>query len=106
MERQLQKLHWLKVKELVPDKINTVILPVGTIEGHGSICIGTDNYIPENISLGIAKRVDALVAQFPVFNETWQQWQGEWSVLIFKSGPHRGFTLVESPISCWGVSDR
>jgi DNA-binding transcriptional regulator PaaX len=30
---------------------------------------------------------DALVAQFPVFNEAWQQWQGEWSVLIFRSGP-------------------
>ena len=31
--------------------------------------------------------VDALVAQFPVFNQAWQQWQGEWSVLIFQSGP-------------------
>jgi len=31
--------------------------------------------------------IDALVAQFPVFNEAWQQWQGEWSVLIFRSGP-------------------
>lgn len=66
MERQLQKLHWLKVKELVPDKIKTVILPVGTIEGHGSVCIGTDNYIPEDIALGIAKQTDALVA--PILN--------------------------------------
>ncbi|RKX22857.1 MAG: creatininase family protein [Candidatus Zixiibacteriota bacterium] len=66
MERQLQKLHWQKIKELVPDKINTVILPVGTIEGHGSSCIGTDNYIPENISLGIADRINSIVA--PILN--------------------------------------
>ena len=66
MERQLQNLHWLKVKELVPEKIQTVILPVGTIEGHGSACIGTDNKIPEDIALGIAERVNTLVA--PVLN--------------------------------------
>ncbi|MEA1981292.1 MAG: creatininase family protein [candidate division Zixibacteria bacterium] len=66
MERQLQKLHWQKIKELVPDKINTVILPVGTIEGHGSSCIGTDNYIPEDISLGIADRINSIVA--PILN--------------------------------------
>ena len=31
--------------------------------------------------------IDALVAQFPAFNEIYQQWQGEWSVLIFRIGP-------------------
>lgn len=31
--------------------------------------------------------IDALIAQFPAFNETLQQWQGEWSVLIFRGGP-------------------
>ena len=62
MERQLQKLSWLKVRELVPDKIDTVIFPVGTVEAHGSSCLGTDNYIPETISLGIADRLNALVA--------------------------------------------
>ncbi|MBT3249410.1 MAG: hypothetical protein HN846_03210 [Candidatus Pacebacteria bacterium] len=30
---------------------------------------------------------DALLAQFQVFNQSWQEWQGEWSVLIFRSGP-------------------
>jgi len=66
MERQLQRLSWQKVKALIPDKIDTVILPVGTVEAHGSSCLGTDNYIPETIALGIADRINALVA--PIVN--------------------------------------
>ncbi|MFZ5980127.1 MAG: creatininase family protein [Candidatus Zixiibacteriota bacterium] len=62
MERQLQKLNWLEVRELVPDKIDTVLFPVGTVEAHGTSCLGTDNYIPETISLGIADRLNALIA--------------------------------------------
>ncbi len=66
MERRLQHLSFLKVKELVPARIDTVILPVGTVEAHGSSCIGTDNFIPEAIGNGIAERINALVA--PVVN--------------------------------------
>ena len=62
MERQLQRLSWIKVKELVPSPIDTIILPVGTVEAHGSACLGTDNLIPETISLGVAERINALVA--------------------------------------------
>ncbi|MCX6834723.1 MAG: creatininase family protein [candidate division Zixibacteria bacterium] len=62
MDRHLQKLHWLKVKEVVPDQIDTVILPVGTVEPHGTACIGTDIVIPETIANGIAERINALVA--------------------------------------------
>ena len=62
MERELQKLSWLKVRDLVPSRIDTVILPVGTVEAHGTDCLGTDNYIPENIAHGIAERINALIA--------------------------------------------
>ncbi len=62
MEREFQKLSWLKIKELVPAKIDTIVFPVGTIEAHGSACLGTDNYIPETICEGIAERVNALIA--------------------------------------------
>lgn len=31
--------------------------------------------------------INALVAQFPAFDVARQQWQGEWSVLVFRSGP-------------------
>ena len=66
MERELQKLSWLKIQKLVPTEIDTIIFPVGTIEAHGSTCIGTDNYIPEEISIKIAEKLNALVA--PVLN--------------------------------------
>lgn len=62
MDRQLQRLSWIKIQKLVPAKIDTVIFPVGTLEAHGSSCIGTDNYIPETLAEGIAERTNALIA--------------------------------------------
>lgn len=62
MEREIQKLNWQTIQNLVPSKIDTIILPVGTVEGHGSTCIGTDNYIPETIAHGIAERINAMIA--------------------------------------------
>ena len=62
MERELQRLNWLDLKDLVPLKIDTVIIPIGTVEAHGTSCTGTDNFIPDSIAYGIADRVNALVA--------------------------------------------
>ena len=62
MERRLQRLNWLTVRDLVPSKSDTVILPVGTVEAHGPTCLGTDNFIPEALATAIADRLEALVA--------------------------------------------
>ena len=62
MERHLQKHSWISVKKLVPGQIETIMLPVGTVEAHGAACIGTDNFIPELIADGIAERINALIA--------------------------------------------
>ena len=62
MERTLQRLNWLTVQQLVPGEIDTVLLPVGTVEAHGAACLGTDNYIPDTIAHDIAERINALVA--------------------------------------------
>ena len=62
MERELQKLNWINVKKLVPKEIDTIVIPIGTIEAHGSACLGTDNYIPEVIAQGIAESINALIA--------------------------------------------
>jgi len=62
MERQIFRLTWQQVQSLVPAQIDTVILPVGTIEAHGVACVGTDCVIPEDISLGIADLLNALIA--------------------------------------------
>ncbi len=62
MERRLQRLSWLEFQRLVPNEIDTVILPVGTVEAHGSACLGVDNFIPETIADGIAEEINALIA--------------------------------------------
>jgi creatinine amidohydrolase len=70
MERHLQRLHWMRVRELVPAKVDTALLPVGTVEGHGAACLGTDNVIPESICDGIAERLNALTAPTIPFGVT------------------------------------
>jgi len=62
MERELQRLTWNRVKGLVPDEIQTVLFPVGTVEAHGAAAIGTDNLVPEAIARHQAERVNALIA--------------------------------------------
>ena len=33
-------MTWKKVKALVPEKINRVLVPIGTIEAHGAAALG------------------------------------------------------------------
>jgi creatinine amidohydrolase len=62
MERELQRLSWKKVKQLVPAKIDTIFVPIGTIEPHGPNALGTDNFIPEAVARLQAERLNALIA--------------------------------------------
>ena len=62
MERRIQYINWIDFKKLVPKNIDSVIFPIGTIEAHGIIPLGTDNIIPEAISEQVAGKIDALIA--------------------------------------------
>ena len=62
MPLKLENMNWMEFDELVPDKIDTVILPVGTIEAHGVTNLGTDVSIPVFISEKIAEDLNAIVA--------------------------------------------
>ena len=62
MERLIERLNHKEFKKLVPSEIETVILPVGTIEAHGPIPLGTDSIIPTNLAAEIAEKINALVA--------------------------------------------
>lgn len=62
MTREMHRLTWTKIKQLVPEKIQTVLLPIGTLEAHGASAVGTDNIIPETIAAMEAERVNALIA--------------------------------------------
>ena len=62
MERRLGYLNHNELKRLVPDKIDTVIVPVGTVEAHGITPLGTDVIIPEAMAESVAPQVNALIA--------------------------------------------
>jgi creatinine amidohydrolase len=66
MVYKLENLNWMEFEKLVPKKINTVILPVGTIEAHGVVTLGTDVQIPRKISEMIAEDLKAMIAP-PVY---------------------------------------
>ena len=66
MPLKLEQMNWMEFGELVPRKINTVLLPVGTIEAHGVTNLGTDVSIPIFISERIADDLKAIIAP-PVY---------------------------------------
>lgn len=58
---KLEALTWQDFKRLVPSKIDTALLPVGTIEAHGVATLATDNLIPETLAQRMADKVKALI---------------------------------------------
>ena len=61
-ERRIDRINWMEFAELVPRYMNTLLLPVGTLEAHGVTSLGTDNEIPQKLSEAIAERLNAMVA--------------------------------------------
>jgi creatinine amidohydrolase len=62
MERRLGYLNHLEFKGLVPVKIDTVVIPVGTIEAHGVTPLATDVIIPETMAKAVGEEINALIA--------------------------------------------
>jgi creatinine amidohydrolase len=60
--REMERLNWLEFREWVPGRIETVLLPLGTLEAHGVAASGADIVAPLAIARAIAPRVNALVA--------------------------------------------
>jgi len=62
LTREMNVINWNDFARLVPDKIQTVLLPVGTLEPHGVIPNGSDNIAPQAMARAIADRVNAMIA--------------------------------------------
>ncbi len=60
--RQLNDLNWIEVQELVPMRVQSVLLPVGTLEAHGVGPNGADNLVPEALAAYLAEELNALIA--------------------------------------------
>ena len=60
--REMERINWMEFREWVPARIETVLLPLGTLEAHGVIANGADIVAPVAIARAIAPRVNALIA--------------------------------------------
>ena len=58
----MDRINWMEFREVVPSKIQTVLLPTGTLEPHGVINNGADNTAPTAMAKTIAQRVNAMIA--------------------------------------------
>jgi creatinine amidohydrolase len=62
MSHNFTDLSWEGFRDRVPSQTDLVIVPVGTIEAHGAIPLGTDNIIPGSMAADLAPRLGGLVA--------------------------------------------
>src|SRR5215216_275314 len=61
-EREMERINWMEFKEVVPSKIQTVLLPTGTLEPHGVVNNGADITAPVAMARAVAPRVNAMIA--------------------------------------------
>ncbi|SRR6266568_277333 len=59
---EMERINWIEFREWVPAKIQTVLLPLGTLEPHGVAPNGTDILASVAMAREIAPRVNAMVA--------------------------------------------
>src|SRR5688572_21156208 len=62
VERDMARINWMEFKAAVPSKVQTVLLPLGTLEAHGVTANGADILAPVAIARSIAPRLNAFVA--------------------------------------------
>ena len=62
MRTRIEHLCWEEFRDLVPTRTDLVFVPVGTLEAHGGLPLGTDTFIADHLALTLAPRYDALVA--------------------------------------------
>ena len=60
--REMNYINWQEFAEFVPGTIETVLLPVGTLEPHGVGPNGADNIAPEAMAGDLAPKLNALIA--------------------------------------------
>ncbi len=68
--REMARINWMEFREVVPSRIQTVILPTGTLEAHGVINNGADIMAPVAIARSIAIRVNAMTAPVVAYGIT------------------------------------
>jgi len=62
MSLRINDLNWEQFRDRVPSRCDLAFVPVGTIEAHGAIPLGTDTIIPEALATALAPKLNALIA--------------------------------------------
>ena len=70
MSLRINDLTWEQFRDRVPSACDLAIVPVGTIEAHGAIPLGTDTMIPESLARDLAPRLNALIAPTVAYGVT------------------------------------
>ncbi|HEY2748942.1 MAG TPA: creatininase family protein [Polyangia bacterium] len=60
--RDMNDLNWMEFKRIVPARVDTVLVTIGTMEAHGVINNGADDTAPIAIAHALADEVNALIA--------------------------------------------
>jgi creatinine amidohydrolase len=60
--RDLDRINWMEFREVVPKRVDTVLVPLGTLEPHGVTANGADIIAPVAIARAIAPKVNGMVA--------------------------------------------
>lgn len=60
--RDLARINWMELREWVPERSATVLLPTGTLEAHGVTANGADILAPVAMAAELAPRLGAFVA--------------------------------------------
>jgi creatinine amidohydrolase len=60
--REMNDINWMEFQEWVPSRIQTVLLPTGTVEAHGVVNNGADNTAPTALARAMAEKANAFVA--------------------------------------------
>jgi len=60
--REMERINWMEFRDVVPSRIETVLLATGTLEPHGVINNGADHTAPFAMAKTIARRTNALIA--------------------------------------------
>ncbi|MBN2417245.1 creatininase family protein [bacterium] len=60
--REMNLMNWQEFQKLVPGRVETVLLPLGSLEPHGVTPNGTDNLCPTAMAEAIAAELNALIA--------------------------------------------
>ena len=60
--REMDRINWMEFREVVPSRVQTVLLPTGTLEPHGVANNGADNTAPLAIARRIARRTNSMIA--------------------------------------------